>query len=113
MVDWYSREVQLTVAGALLDMLTAADKADLPPMRWTVNVSGYSLYGETDGPCDDSPQKTFDAWVKHLGLRAGKPYVNTMLDRREQRAAGSYKHSGRTVPVGILMISDQVTKVEG
>jgi hypothetical protein len=42
----YDREKQLSVARALLAMLIAADKADVPPVRWTVNVSGWSLYGE-------------------------------------------------------------------
>ena len=68
----YDREKQLSVSRALLAMLIAADKADVPPVRWTVNVSGWSHYGEIDTPVDPNPHATYGAWVEFLGLQIGR-----------------------------------------
>ncbi|MEC3976250.1 hypothetical protein [Amycolatopsis sp. H20-H5] len=90
-IDWYGREKQLTVARALLDMLTAAEKADVPPLRWTVNLAGWSLHGEPDQPFDDNPKASFDAWVDFLGMRVSPDGTH---------AAGSCP-AYPNVPVGI------------
>ncbi|QFU90945.1 hypothetical protein [Amycolatopsis sp. YIM 10] len=67
---WFEREQQTRNAEALAKMLAAADAAEIPPMRWTVNAAaGSALYGEIDWPFDPDPQATFDAWVRFLGLR--------------------------------------------
>ncbi|HJQ46889.1 MAG TPA: hypothetical protein VJ870_11290 [Amycolatopsis sp.] len=89
--SWYDRAKQVAVARALADMLAAADAAEVPPLRWTVNLAGWSLYGEIDSPFDPNPQATFDAWVSYLGLRR---------HRSGDRAGGTCP-TNRDVPVGI------------
>ena len=88
---WYDRDKQVTVALALVDMLEHAQLAEVPPLRWTVNLTGWSLHGEIDYPFDPNPQATFEAWVNHLGLRRNK---------RGDRAVGTCP-ANRGVPIGI------------
>jgi hypothetical protein len=77
---WLDREQQVRRARALADMLAAADAAEIPPLVWTVNGAvGSCLFGEIDDPFDKTPQATFDAWVKFLGLQ---------VNRRGDRASG-------------------------
>lgn len=100
----YGREIQVNVARALADMLAAADKADLPPMRWTVNVSGHSLHGQTDYPVDENTQATFEAWAQFLKLELDSPYV--LGEQIRQYAYGRHEAHGRSIPVGISTIRD-------
>ena len=89
---WFERERQVRRTQALADMLVAANEAEIPPMRWTVNAAaGSSLYGEIDTPLDRHPQTTFDAWVKFLGLD---------VNRAGDRAAGTLP-AHHDIPVGI------------
>lgn len=105
---WFERDQQLPRARALLDMLVKADADKLPPMQWLVNAAaGSCLHGETDGVLDHTPEATFTAWVEWLGLKPGKPYINSIYGRREQRAGGTYRFDGRDVPIGILMVSNE------
>ncbi|MEV0066661.1 hypothetical protein [Amycolatopsis sp. NPDC050768] len=78
---WFEREQQARKAHALAEMLATADEADVPPMVWTVHAAASSvLHGEIDDPFDKTPQATFDAWVRFLGLQ---------VNRRGDRASGT------------------------
>jgi hypothetical protein len=96
----YDREKQVKVARVLSELLVRADKDDVPPLRWTVNLVGWSLHGETDLPFDKDPRGTFDAWVRYLRLT---------LNVDSSRASGDVDG----VPLGIAVVDDTSPETSG
>jgi hypothetical protein len=73
----------------LAEFLARAERADLPPLTWTVSVNG-NLIGEADGlnyPAPGQQREAIRRWTSLLGIEVDTDHV----DGREE-LYGGWKH---------------------